>query len=94
MGSRAGLDAEKILDLTNYPTSPLFDERERAALEYADAMTASGAVGADLFARLRGHFSDDALVELTALIAWENASSRFNRALRIPAQGLWTSEPR
>jgi len=28
-------------------------------------------------------------VELTALIAWENASSRFNRALRIPSQGLW-----
>jgi len=43
-----------------------------------------------LFGRLKRHFSDDALVELTALIAWENASSRFNRALRIPSQGLWS----
>ena len=42
-----------------------------------------------LFARLRQFFTDDALVELTAAIAWENASSKFNRALRVPAQGLW-----
>ncbi|MEJ7843458.1 MAG: hypothetical protein WKF95_16970 [Rubrobacter sp.] len=32
---------------------------------------------------------DDALVELTAAIAWENSSSKFNRALRVPSQGLW-----
>ena len=42
-----------------------------------------------LFARLRAAFTDDALVELTATIAWENASSKFNRALRVPSQGLW-----
>jgi alkylhydroperoxidase family enzyme len=42
-----------------------------------------------LFARLRTHFDDDAIVELTATIAWENASSKFNRALRVPSQGLW-----
>ncbi len=46
-------------------------------------------VSDELFERLRGLFSDDALVELTAAIAWENASSRFNRALRVPSQGLW-----
>jgi alkylhydroperoxidase family enzyme len=41
------------------------------------------------FARLRRFYDDDALVELTAIIAWENASSKFNRALRVPSQGLW-----
>lgn len=46
-------------------------------------------VSDELFERLRGLFSDDALIELTAAIAWENASSRFNRALRVPSQGLW-----
>lgn len=44
-----------------------------------------------LFARLRRIWSDDAIVELTAVIAWENSSSKFNRALRIPSQRLWTS---
>jgi alkylhydroperoxidase family enzyme len=54
-------------------------------------MTVSGReVSDELFARLRGFYDDDdALVELTAIIAWENASSKFNRALRIPSQGLW-----
>ena len=81
---------EKILALADYATSPLYDEAERAALEYADCMTISEReVGDELFARLRRFYDDDALVELTASIAWENASSKFNRALRIPSQGLW-----
>ena len=94
MGSRAGLDDDKILALSTYGSSPQYDERERAALEYADAMTAGGTVDDALFERLRRHFSEDALVELTALIAWENASSRFNRALGIEGQGLWKPEAR
>ena len=90
MGSKLGVSDEKILALADYATSPLYDEAERAALEYADCMTLSGRdVEDDLFARLRRFYDDDALVELTATIAWENASSKFNRALRIPSQGLW-----
>jgi len=81
---------EKILALADYATSPLYGEAERVALEYADCMTISGReVSDELFGRLRHFYDDDALVELTAIIAWENASSRFNRALRIPSQGLW-----
>ena len=81
---------EKILALADYATSPLYGEAERVALEYADCMTISGReVSDDFFARLRRFYDDDALVELTAIIAWENASSKFNRALRIPSQGLW-----
>lgn len=38
---------------------------------------------------MRCSFDDDAVVELTAAIAWENSSSKFNRALRVPSQGLW-----
>jgi hypothetical protein len=52
-------------------------------------MTITGRdVSDELFARLREHYTDDAIVELTEVIAWENASSKFNRALRIPSQGL------
>ena len=90
MGSELGVSVEKIDALPRYATSPLYDEAERVALEYADAMTITGQdVGDELFARLRRHYTDDALVELTAIIAWENASAKFNRALRIPSQGLW-----
>lgn len=85
-----GLSDEKILALDDYATSPFYDEIERAALAYADAITFTDRdVDEALFATLRQHFSDDAIVELTAIIAWENSSSKFNRALRVPSQGLW-----
>ncbi|PYM70635.1 MAG: hypothetical protein DME10_19255 [Candidatus Rokuibacteriota bacterium] len=90
MGSQLGVSDEKILTLGDYATSPLYTEAERVALEYADAITLSDRdVGDDLFARVRRFYDDDAVVELTEVIAWENASSKFNRALRIPSQGLW-----
>ena len=37
----------------------------------------------------RRHYDDDTIAELTMIIAWENASSRFKRAFRIPSQGFW-----
>lgn len=90
MGSELGVSPEKILALPDYQSSPLYDEAERVALEYADSMTITGReVPDELFARLRQFYDDDALVELTEVIAWENASSKFNRALRIPSQNLW-----
>lgn len=90
MGSDLGVPEEKILALADWEASDLFDESERTALAYADAMTLSDRdVDDDLFTRVHRHFGEDALVELTATIAWENASSRFNRALRVPSQGLW-----
>ena len=81
---------EKFEALAEYATSPLFTAEERLALEYADCITITGReVSEEMFARLRRLYDDDALVELTAIIAWENASSKFNRALRVPSQGFW-----
>jgi alkylhydroperoxidase family enzyme len=87
------LTDEKIVALSDNAASPLYTEAERVALEYADAMTITGrGVSDELFARLRGFYNDDEIVELTEVIAWENASSKFNRALRIPSQKLWKRE--
>ena len=81
---------EKIDAVPNYATSPVFTAGERVALEYAESMTITGReVSDELFARLRESYDDDSIVELTAIIAWENASSKFNRALRVPSQQLW-----
>jgi alkylhydroperoxidase family enzyme len=94
VGSQAGVSAERLEALHDYSNSPLFDERERVALEYADAMTLPNQeIGDQIFNRLRRHFDDDALVELTMIIAWENSSSKFNHALGIPSQHLWKRSP-
>jgi AhpD family alkylhydroperoxidase len=80
---------EKLLQLERFEASPLFSERERAALAYAQAIT-DPRKGVDdaCFARLRVRFDEQAIVELTALIAFQNMSSKFNAALAVPAQGL------
>lgn len=76
--------------MAEWESSSLFDSIERLVLELADAMTITGReVTDELFARVRERFDDDAIVELTEIVAWENASSKFNRALRIPSQKLW-----
>jgi len=90
VSSELGVSDEKILALPEYETSQLYTEAERVALSFADCMTITGReVTDELFARLREFYERDAIVELTAIIAWENASSKFNRALRIPSQKLW-----
>jgi alkylhydroperoxidase family enzyme len=90
VSSRLGVSDDKIEALSDYPNNEMFSDAETTALEFADAMTITGRdVSEELFARLRGFYDEDALVELTATIAWENASSKFNRALRVPSQHLW-----
>ena len=90
MGSRLGVSTEKLEALNDYAKSPLFSDAEKVALEYADAMTETRRdVSNELFARMQRHYDDDTVAELTMIIAWENASSRFNRAFRIPSQGFW-----
>jgi alkylhydroperoxidase family enzyme len=90
VGSELGHSDEKLMAVLDWSASDLFDDDERLALEYADAITLSDRdVDDDLFGRLRTRWDDDTLVELTETIAWENASSKFNRALRIPSQNLW-----
>jgi alkylhydroperoxidase family enzyme len=91
VGRDLGLSADKVEWVARWTERPeLFDDRERVALEYADAITLSNRdVDDALFERLRRCFDDDAIVVLTEVIAWENASSKFNRALRIGSQHLW-----
>ena len=79
----------KLADLSGFRESPHFTAREKIALRYAETATVTGAgVNDALKAELHAHFNDDAIVELTALIAFQNLSSKFNAALGVPAQGF------
>ena len=89
VGLERGLSEEKLNALPRYAETALFDEREKAALDYAEAVTDSNRrTDPALIARLREHFSDDEIIELTALIAFQNMSSKFNAALGVEAQGF------
>ena len=91
---QAGASETKIAQVAEAATSELFGESERAALEYAEAMTATDRRVTDqLFARVRAHFSEAQIVELTAAVALENFRSKFNVALGIEAQGFCLVKP-
>ncbi|MBI4184126.1 MAG: carboxymuconolactone decarboxylase family protein [Proteobacteria bacterium] len=84
-----GVPLAKVEALDGWRESGLFDAHERLALDYAEAMTGPGCVVDDgLWARLAARFDEDSRLELTALVAFQNLSSRFNAALRVPAQGF------
>lgn len=84
-----GLEPAKLAALAGWEQSPAFDEREKAVLAYADAATDTARrVDDACFDRLRAFFDEQGMLELTALIAFQNMSSKFNAALALPAQGF------
>jgi alkylhydroperoxidase family enzyme len=86
---------EKLLAVPTWRDSPLFRESERTALEYAERMTITGEhVDDALFERLKRHFNEAQIVELTAAIAFENFRSKFNPTLGVKAQGFCPLPPR
>jgi uncharacterized peroxidase-related enzyme len=88
LAKRSG-SMEKVENLARWQESDLFDEKEKTVLEYTEAVTFSDQEVTDqLIQRLKRFFSDDDIVELTGLIAFQNMSSKFNSALDVPSQGF------
>jgi alkylhydroperoxidase family enzyme len=85
--TEGGLD--KVAEVTSWRDSKRFSETERVALEYAEAITYTDRQVDDaLFAKVKEHFSEPQIVELTAAIAFENFRSKFNPTLGVEAQGF------
>jgi len=84
-----GVTQERLLDLAVFRTSEHFDEAEKAALIYAEAVTGTGiAIEAEVIERLRQAYGDAGIVELAAVVAHQNLSAKFNAALGVPAEGF------
>jgi alkylhydroperoxidase family enzyme len=74
--------------LTEYRTSPLFTEAERAALGYATELTSTKAVAAETFERLRRHYSEREICDIVWLVASEHLWNISNIGLNIGSDGL------
>ena len=73
----------------DWRASDVYTDVERLVLEYGERMTITGqTVDEEFFAKLREHFSETEIVELTAGIAMENFRSKFNAPLKVQAQGF------
>jgi alkylhydroperoxidase family enzyme len=88
MAIRQHLGMEKFNALSEYRTSPLFSNRERAALAYVEEATRHKRVSDATFEELRKHFSEQEIVEITWLNAVENYYNLINIPLEIESDGL------
>lgn len=95
IGSAVGRDKklisdEELSEVANWRDTKILSERERTAIEYAEEMSKTPVrVSDELFERLKKHFSDEQIVELSASIAYENYRARFNHALDIKSDNLY-----
>lgn len=78
-----GIPQSVIDELRANRVPAALDDADRAVLEYADSMTREVHVPDRVFQRVREHFAERGVVELTATIAAYNCVSRFLEALSI-----------
>ena len=74
---------DHVADLINFEASTRYDERQKAALSYAEAITWDLPVDDKFWARLHAHFSEPELVEIGYFIAITMGQQRWLRTLNI-----------
>lgn len=89
----AKIDGERELRLYHLPVwqeSPLFSDKEKAALEWTKAVTllSQGPISDELFLRVKRHFDDKELTELNLLIAMINLWNRFGAPFHATPGGM------
>ncbi len=86
LGKKMGLSEEQIAAARgdDYMASPLFDERQKAAIRWAEVVTKMTARDDDAaFAAMKRHFSEQQIVELTVFCGMWNYSNRLCEALHV-----------
>jgi len=81
--ARAGIVEDDLRDLIDFETSARYDERQKAALSYAEAITWDLLVDDVFWARLHQYFSEPELVEIGYFIALTMGQQRWLRLLDI-----------
>ena len=84
-----GVDLNKVQALANWHLSDLFSTQEKLILEYVEAVTDSTKkINDRIKTQVQAVFTEEEIVELTAIIAFQNMSTKFNNAFGIEPQGF------
>jgi len=82
-----GIPADKLDQVWEYSTSPLFSDAERVAIEFAIAAASQpNDVTDELFDRMKQHWDDGQIVEITALVSYFGFMNRWNDTLATPLE--------
>ena len=80
-------DQVQVIGSDDYMDSPLLNEREKAAVLWAEHVTKNTARSRDdVFEKVRSVFSEAEIVELTFASGYFNMRNRFNDSLQIPIE--------
>jgi len=85
---KASMNQAKFDALEQYSTSPLFNDAERAALDYVTELTKEKKVNPETFARLAQHYSEKEICEIVWLVASEHLYNMTNIGLNIHSDML------
>ncbi len=85
---KATMNEAKFDALEQYDTSPLFNDAERAALDYVTELTKNKKVNPETFARMSRHYSERAICEIVWLVASEHLYNMTNIGLNIHSDML------
>lgn len=84
---RLGIDEKKLEAVWEYKTSPLFEEKERIALDFSIAAASQpNDVSDELFDRMKQHWSEGQIVEITAVVAMFGFMNRWNDTMATPVE--------
>jgi|SRR5690242_1417773 alkylhydroperoxidase family enzyme len=89
VGVKVGIPAAKLADVLSYENSPQFTERERAALAFSERIVRDDLEMSDAcLARVREHFTEAEIVELTFIVGYQTFASKFAKAWGLLPQGF------
>ncbi len=81
-------NGDKFLELADYPQSNRFSPAEKAALDFAHALTVHKKVPEEVYRRADRHFSENQLIALAWVVSTEHVYNLMNVAFHIESDGL------
>jgi AhpD family alkylhydroperoxidase len=78
-----GLTEEIVVQMVDLDAAPDIDEREKAALRYADLYRRDEVDSDEVFEELRRHFNDEEIIELGVLCSMLDGGGKFTRSLEV-----------
>jgi AhpD family alkylhydroperoxidase len=78
-----GLTEEIVVQMVDLDSADDIDDREKAALRYADLYRRDAVCSDEVFADLRLHFNDEEIIELGVLCSMLDGGGKFVRSLEV-----------
>jgi AhpD family alkylhydroperoxidase len=90
-----GESEQRLYGVTAWRETPFYNERERAALAWTEAVTRISEVQVpeEIYHQVKQHFTEKELVDLTLAVIAINSWNRLAISFRTPAGSYWPDHP-